>query len=269
MSLISQPQEARLRGLRAFLMDLDGVVYTGDTPIPGAAEFLRFLRQSGRRFQCITNNSTLSAAQFVAKLRGMDMPVDADQVLTSSQATALYLEERFGRGARVMVIGEEGLVRALLDQGFQLVLRQPDVVVCGLDRRLSYERLKNACFAINEGAAFVATNPDLSLPTEHGFLPGNGAALAYIQTATGVPPVVIGKPESTMLDISMRLLSVQPAETAMVGDGLITDTLAGERAGVTKILVLTGVATRADLPTSPAQPDFIFDNLSALEALLR
>jgi 4-nitrophenyl phosphatase len=197
------------------------------------------------------------------------MPVGEQQVLTSTQATALYVRERFGATARVLAIGEEGLVRSLIAAGFKLVHRHPDVVVCGLDRRVTYERLKSACLAIKDGASFLATNPDLSLPTEHGFIPGNGATLAYIEAATGVEPTVIGKPEATMLDISMRLLGAEPGETAIIGDGLITDILAGERAGVTKILVLTGVAKREDLPASLAQPDLVVGDLPELQALLR
>lgn len=257
-----------LQRIRTFLVDLDGVVYTGNTPIPGAAAFFEFLSQTGRRFQCITNNSTLTAAQYVAKLAAMNIPVDETQVLTSPQATAVYLGERLGPGARIFPIGEEGLARALLDAGFRLVDHDPDAVVCGLDRRLTYDRLAGACFAIRAGAPFVATNPDLALPTERGFLPGNGATIAYLHAATGIAPVVIGKPEATMLRIAMERSAARPEETAIVGDGLLTDMHAGERAGVTRILVLTGVTSRADLDTPPMPPDFIFDDLPALQAAL-
>jgi 4-nitrophenyl phosphatase len=254
--------------LRAFLIDLDGVIYTGDTPIPGAARFLQHLRDTGRAFRCITNNSTLGAGQFVAKLRAMGMPVGPDDVLTSSQATARYLRERFGQGTRVMAIGEEGLVQALLGAGFRLVDRSPDVVVCGLDRRLTYDRLTRACLALRAGVPLVATNPDIALPTEHGFLPGTGAMVAYLQTATGIAPQVIGKPEATMLLQAMELAGATPAETAIVGDGLRTDILAGARAGISTILVLTGLSTRAELPAAPVQPDYVFEDLDAMRAAL-
>lgn len=257
-----------LSSLRAFLVDLDGVVYTGNTPIPGAAEFFAFLRETGRRFQCITNNSTLTSAQYVAKLNGMGIPVGEEQVLTSPQATALYLRERYPEGAKLYPIGEEGLIRALLDEGFQLVPRLPNAVVCGLDRRLTYERLKGACLAIRAGAQFIATNPDLALPTEEGLLPGNGATIAYIRAATGVAPLVIGKPESAMLDIARERIGAVREETAIVGDGLLTDMMAGLHAGVAKVLVLTGVTTRADLEAPPVAPDYVFDDLVALTRAL-
>jgi 4-nitrophenyl phosphatase len=246
------------------------VVYTGNTPIRGAPEFFRFLNASGRRFVCITNNSTMTAEQFRAKLKGMDVEVGESQLLTSPQATAVYLRETLGLrpGARIYPIGEEGLIRALLAEGFVLVDEDAEVVVCGLDRRLTYARLTGACFALRRGARFIATNPDFSLPTERGMLPGNGATIAYLRAATGVDPVVIGKPEPTMLRIAMQQVGATQAETAMLGDGLHTDMLAGERAGVAKLLVLTGVARREDVPGAAAQPDFVFDDLAALQAAL-
>jgi 4-nitrophenyl phosphatase len=257
-----------IHALTTFLLDLDGVVYTGNTPIPGAPEFFTYLRQTGRRFVCLTNNSTLTAEQYVGKLAGMGIPVEPAQVLTSSQAAALHLKERFGAGARVLAIGEEGLVRALLGAGFRLVQRAPDVVVFGLDRRMTYRRLAEACLAIRAGVPAIATNPDITLPTEQGFMPGNGATIAYVQATTGVTPQVIGKPEPTMLQIAMHLLGTAPEETAIVGDGLLTDIPAGVRAGVTTILVLTGVSNQAHLVASATKPDVVFDDLPALQAAL-
>jgi 4-nitrophenyl phosphatase len=256
--------------LTTFLVDLDGVVYTGNTPIRGAAEFFRFLKATGRRFVCITNNSTLTTTQFIAKLAAMEIDVRDDQVLTSPDATAVYLRDTLGLrpGARVFPIGEEGVMRSLLAQGFRLVDDKPDAVVCGLDRRLTYNRLTRACFALRDGAPLVATNPDHALPTERGMLPGNGATVAYLEAATGAKAVVIGKPGATMLEIAMQRAGASPGETAMLGDGLRTDMLAGERAGVTKILVLTGVSKREDIASSPTQPDHVFDDLLALQQAL-
>jgi 4-nitrophenyl phosphatase len=259
-----------LSRITTFLVDLDGVVYTGNTPIPGASDFFRFLNATGRRFVCITNNSTLTGAQFIAKLANMDIQVREDQILTSPQATAIFMREqmRFGDGTRVYAIGEEGLVRAMVAEGYKLVHKEPDVVVVGLDRRLTYDRLMRACTAIRAGAPLVATNPDLSLPTEHGMVPGNGATIAYIQTATGAKATVIGKPEATMLDVAMKQAGATREETAMSGDGLLTDMLAGERAGVAKLLVLTGVARKEDIPGAPAAPDAVYENLPALQEAL-
>jgi len=259
-----------LTSLTTFLVDLDGVVYTGNTPIRGAAEFFRFLGATGRRFVCITNNSTLTPVQFVAKLAAMDVAVGPEQVLTSPQATAIYLREtlRLGPGARVYPIGEEGVVRALLAEGFVLVDDKPDVVVCGLDRRLTYARLARACFALRDGAPLVATNPDHALPTERGLYPGNGATIAYLEAASGATATVIGKPQPTMLRIAMARAGASPGETAMIGDGLRTDMVAARQAGVTGILTLTGIARREDLAAAEVPPDYVFDDLPALQAAL-
>jgi 4-nitrophenyl phosphatase len=247
---------------------MDGVIYTGNTAIAGAPEFFRFLERTDRAFQCITNNSTLTAAQFAAKLASMDIHVAPGRVLTSAEATAVALRQRFPEGTRVFAIGEEGLARAMIGAGFRLVHERAQVVVVGLDRRLTYQRLMRACFAIREGAAFIATNPDLYLPTEEGMLPGTGATLAYLQTATGVAPTAIGKPESTMLEVAMHRLGVAADETVMIGDGLLTDMPAGQRAGTTTLLVLTGVSTAADVANAPSPPDYVFPNLSALQEAL-
>jgi 4-nitrophenyl phosphatase len=257
-----------LRAIDTLLIDLDGVVYTGNTPVADAPGFFEFLRRTRRRFQCITNNSTLTPEQYSDKLAAMGIDVAAGQVLTSSQATALHLQERLPRGSRILAIGEGGLVRALTEQGYRLATRSPDAVVCGYDRRLTYERLKQAALAIRAGAAFIATNPDLTLPTEAGLLPGNGATLAYLQATTGATPEVIGKPEATMLHIAMERMDVSPGQTAMVGDGLLTDMLAAQRAGVTKILLLTGVARREHIATAPAAPDLVFESLTDLQRAL-
>jgi len=268
-NIITAPP-ANLSSLTTFLIDLDGVVYTGNTAIRGAAEFFQFLETTGRRSVCITNNSTLTAEQYVTKLDGMGIRVRESQILTSPQATAIYLREELGMGpgARVFPIGEEGLVRAMLAEGFELVDNRAEVVVCGLDRRLTYERLMRACFAIRDGAKLIASNPDLALPTERGILPGNGATIAYLEAATGVTATVIGKPEATMLNVAMEMAGARREETAMIGDNLLTDIPAGINAGVTSILVLTGLARREDLAGAAVQPHLVLEDLPALQAAI-
>lgn len=261
---------ALVKARRAYLVDLDGVIYTGSRPIPGAGQFFEELRHLKLPFLLITNNSTRTGRQVSAHLKGMDVLIEPEDILTSPEATAVYLRRDWPIGTSVMVIGEEGLVRAMVGAGFRLT---PDpahakVVVCGLDRRLTYERLVRACTAIRDGAAFVATNPDLALPTEHGFLPGNGATLAYLEAATGVKPTVIGKPSPVMLEIAMARLGVVPHETVMIGDGLQTDILAGVRASVATILVLTGVATIADAAHATNPPDVVTSSIDIVRQAL-
>ena len=248
-----------LAGRRAFLVDLDGVVYEGARAIPGANEFFAHLRASGMPFHLITNNSTRTASDVAAHLHRLDIPVTESDVLTSPEATAIHVESQCGKNARVYAIGEDGLVRTLVAHGFTLTTDpdRADCVVCGLDRRLTYDRLRRACAALRRGVPLVATNPDRALPTETGFLPGNGATLAYLEVATGVTPVVIGKPSPTMLQIAMTRMGSTPAETVMIGDGLETDILAGSRASVGTVLVLSGVAREADIIGASARPDAV------------
>lgn len=257
-----------LAHLKGLLIDLDGVVYRGDTPTPGATEFFARLRHLGLRYLLTTNNSTRTPAQFAARLRAMGIAVEPDEVLSSAVASAMYLERVAPPGARVMVVGEAGLREAVAERGFILADEAPDFVVAGLDRHFDYGRLTRAARAIKAGARFVATNPDASLPTADGELPGAGSILAAISVASGVQPVVIGKPEPTMLLMGAQRLGLTPEETAMVGDRLDTDVAGARRAGMPAILVLTGISTREDLPSAQYQPDLVCQDLRELAHML-
>jgi HAD superfamily hydrolase (TIGR01457 family) len=262
----SDPLLEVLANRRAFLVDLDGVVYEGARAIRGAKEFFAHLRAQGMPFQLITNNSTRTASDVALHLQHLDMPVTEEDVLTSPEATAIHVETTCGKGACIYVIGEDGLVRTLVAHGFKLTT-DPDratAVVCGLDRRLTYDRLRRACAALQRGIPLVATNPDRALPTETGFLPGNGATLAYLQVATGVTAVVIGKPSPTMLQIAMSRMGTFPSDTVMIGDGLDTDILAGARASVATILVLSGVARASDVAHATAAPDAVVESIETV-----
>jgi 4-nitrophenyl phosphatase len=256
------PAATTLRSIRGFLVDLDGVVYRGSEVIPGAPEFFHFLRERQFPHLMITNNSTRTAAQFAERLRGMGVPVQAEEVLTSAEAAAGYLAEQAPAGAAVFVIGEEGLVQAIAARGFEVCTRDDvDYVVVGLDRAFDYPKLTLAMRAIMNGAAFVGTNPDTSLPTEEGPLPGAGALQAAIWTASGLRPLIIGKPEPTMLRVGARRLGLEPHEVAVIGDRLDTDVVGGHRAGMTTVLVLTGIARRADVASASVQPDYVVEDL--------
>lgn len=257
-----------LQSVRCFLVDLDGVVYRGNAPIPGAAAFFRLLEGRGVDYRLITNNSRQTPEQYVAKLRGMGVQMDEQHVFTSGQATAAYLAGVAGSGARVLALGEEGLVRPLLDAGFRLDDYRPDFVVVGLDTRLTYERLKLACLALSRGAAFVASNADRALPTEDGLWPGNGAILAALEAATDREPLIVGKPSPRMLQLAMQHAGAAAAQTAIVGDGLATDIAAGHEAELTTVLVLSGVTTRAQAVAAGIKPDYVFEGLHELASAL-
>ncbi len=257
-----------LSDLRALIIDMDGVLYRGNTAIPGAAAFLRWLRERHFPFVLLTNNSTLDPQAYEAKLAAMGISVPANQIVTSAVVTADYVARNFRPRARVYVIGESGLTGCLAARGLTLTDEQPEVVVVGMDRELTYDKLRIAGLAIRAGAAFIATNPDRTLPTEAGLIPGSGAIVAALEAATDQKAFIIGKPESPMLEMAIAQLGQGVAHTAAIGDRLETDILGGQNLGMPTILVLSGV-THAAPADGPVQPTFVFASVAALEAAWR
>jgi 4-nitrophenyl phosphatase len=254
-----------LSSVRGFLIDMDGVVYTGSEVVPGAPSFFRLAVERAIPFLLITNNSSRRADQFAERLAGRGISVSPDRILTSAQATAEFLASTAPHGSRAYVIGEEGLRSSLEAHGFRLVDdERADYVVVGLDRGFNYQKLTTAIRAVMNGARFVGPNPDTSLPLEDGISPGAGALQAAITAATGVQPLIVGKPEPTMLSIALRLLDCAPHEAAMVGDRLDTDIVGGQRAGLATILVLSGIATREQVAESVVKPDYVLADLGEL-----
>jgi 4-nitrophenyl phosphatase len=250
-----------LRGIQAVLFDLDGVVYVGSTPLPGAQAVFDWLDERARPYCLVTNNSTRTPRQYQDKMQGMGIRVPLHSIFTSALATAEYLKKRYPGGAPVYVIGEAGVSEALADAGFWADEQHPTLVCVGLDQGLTYAKLRSACLAIRAGAAFIATNPDRTLPTEAGLVPGNGATLAALATATDVTPVVIGKPSRTMIDLAIERIGARREDVAIIGDRLDTDIEAVAAAGITTVLVLTGVHQLSDVPRFPVAPDYIVDDL--------
>jgi 4-nitrophenyl phosphatase len=251
----------RLSSIKALIIDMDGVLYTGQQRLPGARKFLACLQDEGVPFILATNNSTLTPQQYVAKLAGMGIEITEDRILTSGQATAQYLSRVAPPEASVYAIGEEGLISPLKEKGFEHADDEVDYVVVGLDRHLTYEKLEIATLAIRAGATFIGTNPDTTLPTEQGLVPGTGSTLAALEAATRVSPLIIGKPEPILLELAMEKMAVASERTAIIGDRLETDILGGKGAGLITILVLSGISDREELATSPYQPDFVFDSI--------
>jgi 4-nitrophenyl phosphatase len=244
---------------------MDGGVYTGSEVVPGAPAFFDLARARDVPFLLITNNSSRRADQFAARLAAMGIAVPPDRILTSAQATAEFLASTAPAGGRVYVIGEEGLRSSLEAHGFRLVEdEQADYVVVGLDRAFNYQKLTTAIRAVLNGARFVGPNPDTSLPLEDGISPGAGAFQAAITAATGIQPLIVGKPEPTMLSIGLRLLGCAPHEAAIVGDRLDTDIVGGQRAGLATILVLSGIATPEQAAASAVKPDYVLRDLGEL-----
>ncbi|SDC06468.1 4-nitrophenyl phosphatase [Pelagirhabdus alkalitolerans] len=243
-----------------YLIDLDGTVYNGTEKIPEAVQFVKQLNEESIPYLFLTNNSTKHPKDVANKLRDMGIDAKEKDVFTTSMATATYISE-MSPGARVYPIGEEGLDFALKQAGLIVTDQNIDYVVMGLDRGITYEKLATGALAIRNGAKFIATNGDVALPSERGFLPGAGSLISVLSVTTGVKPIFVGKPESIIVDQAMDVLGTEKSETVMVGDNYYTDILAGIRAGIDSLLVFSGVTTPDDLSSIDEQPTYTIDTL--------
>ncbi len=259
--------------VRHLIVDMDGVLWRGNRPLPGLGAFFAVLRERNIRFVLATNNASKRADEYVDKLVSFGVSVPREAVLTSSQAVAQYLAQHAPQ-ARVFVLGTPSLAEELRAHGLTVVNDTPNVadashVVVGIDPQLTYSKLAEACLLIRRGAAFIGTNPDRTFPSERGIVPGNGAILAALEAATDVQPLVIGKPQPEMFIQAMRRMGGTPEDTVVIGDRLDTDILGGQRAGLTTWLVLSGVSTREEADRGPIRPDCIFEDIGAVAAALR
>jgi len=259
----------KLQPLRHLVIDMDGVLYRGREPIAGVGPFLVFLREQRIGFVLATNNSTRTPSQHVERLAQMGVAVTPKEIMTSAQATAAHLRTIAAPGTRVFMVGQDGLRGALLEAGFTLAEEDVEFVVVGMDFRICYDRLSQASILIRAGARFIATNPDRTFPSELGIVPGAGALLAFLEAATYVQPTVIGKPGTALMEQSLARMGGRPGSSAAIGDRLETDILAGQRAGMTTILVLSGITDRSMLAGSETQPDLVFQDLAELHSVWR
>lgn len=253
-----------LQGVRLFLLDMDGTVYLGEKWIPGAPAFLEQLRKSGRKYLFLTNNSSKSKSCYVDKLNSMGLSVSPQDIVTSAEATIDLLRREFP-GKRVFLIGNPDLAREFEENGIILNSESPDIVITAFDTSLTYNKLWRACDLVRAGLPYIATHPDLNCPTETGYMPDIGAIHAFIEASTGRrPDLVAGKPYRTILSYALARAGALPGEAAIVGDRLYTDIAAGVNAGILPVLVLSGEAAPADIPSSPAQPRLVFDSVASI-----
>jgi 4-nitrophenyl phosphatase len=244
------------------IIDMDGVLYLGDKPMPRLVDFFSFLRQHAIQFILATNNSTRTSQEYVDKLAGMGVRVSPDEILVSGQATARFLAHEYPRGTRAHVFGMQPLKQAMIDEGFVLADESVELVVASMDRNVTYEKLTQATILIRSGARFIATNLDPTNPSERGLIPGTGSLIVALQAASGVKPTVIGKPEPIIFDMAIELMGAQPETTAIIGDRVDTDILGGKRAGLITICVLSGSSDRAE--AEAMETDLIFDDIAHL-----
>ena len=257
--------EAPWRALRGIFLDLDGVVFRGRRMLPGAAELGQLVADLGLSLTVVSNNSADSPAVLAARLSRAGLPVTANHVVTAALATRLYMERRYPKGIRVLILGAVGLRRLILGDGrFLADALEPDVVIVGRPQRWSLDEVRRACQAVWAGADFIGTNPDTYIPGEGGILPETGAMLAYIVAATGRKPLIIGKPRRAIFEIALARTGLAPAEILMIGDQPEIDVAAANRLGMRSALVLSGEPRTPRRLRSVTRPDLIFDSLAEL-----
>ncbi|UVI33687.1 TIGR01457 family HAD-type hydrolase [Paenibacillus spongiae] len=227
------------------LIDLDGTLYHGNIMIEGADSLISMLRQREIRYLFVTNNSSATPETVANRLREMGIPAEADDVCTSSQAAAAYIAQEMNE-ARVFPVGEAGLLDALSKAGLPIVEDEPDIVVQGIDRQLTYERIAAAVRHIRSGARYILTNPDVLLPSDTGLIPGAGSISAILQKASGISPTVIGKPSAILMNYALERLGRKAEDVWVIGDNPATDIAAAQASGCRSVLVLTGLATEAN-----------------------
>lgn len=271
--------------LRLVIFDLDGVMYRGRQPVPGAAALVAALRERGLLIRFATNNSMATRAMYVPRLVEMGVPAEVDEIVTSTSATIDHLKAHLPQVRTVLAVGAPGMLEELRAAGFAATAAADavdadydggplsvsyDAVVAGLDPSFDFRRMAAATTAIRSGARFIATNADLRYPTPSGFLPGAGAIVAALRAASGREPLVIGKPEPGIFTAILERAGIEASGAVAIGDNPDADVVAAHRAGIGSILVLTGVADAALAATLTGErrPDHIADDPGGVAALL-
>ena len=257
-----------LENIRSLIIDMDGVLWRDDTPIGNLPAIFARIRERGLNFVFATNNATKTPQQYLEKLSALGVTVEREQVITTSLGTAEMIARDLPSGGKIFVVGENGIKQALRDKGFQIAETDSAegsvAVVAGLDRHVSFAKMREATLLVRKGVPFYATNPDKTFPTPRGEIPGAGAWISVIVTATDVEPTYAGKPFPFLMEMSLERLGTTREHTLVVGDRLETDIAAGQAAGCPTALVLSGVSTRAQAEAWKPAPSFIVQDLEAL-----
>jgi len=249
---------------KSYICDMDGVIVSGKTVIPGAAAFINRLTERGAKFLILTNNPMYTPLDLQHRMQAIGLNIPAERFYTSAMATAQFLQAQHPRGT-AFVIGESGLTSVLHEIGYVLSEHNPDYVVLGETESYSFDRITKAIRLVAAGVRFVATNPDVSGPSEQGIEPACGAMAALIEKTAGVKPYFVGKPNPLMMRTALRYLGEHSENTIMVGDRMDTDIVAGMESGMETILVLTGVTRREDVQRFPYRPTRILNSVAEIE----
>lgn len=258
-----------LNAFAGFAVDMDGTFFLGDRLLPGALEFISFLRAKGIPFRFLTNNSSKSSLAYVGKLQGLGLNAEDALIYSSGDACIGYLQQNFP-GASVFLLGTPSLQESFKAAGIRLVEDEAQVAVLAFDTSLTYARLTRFCDLVRAGLPYISTHPDINCPVPGGYAPDAGAMMALVRASTGrEPDIVLGKPNPEIMRQLAAQIDVDPARLVMVGDRLYTDIALGQTAGVQTVLVLSGEAKREHLAVSPYQPDLVCEDLSELLGFLR
>ena len=252
----------KFKNIKLFLLDMDGTLYLGNRLYDFTVQLLETIKKKGKRYVFVTNNSSKSVEDYVKKLALLGIAANRDDFLTSSQATAYYLNKNH-KGARLYVCGTESLKAELKSDGFQVteVLEDVDVIVMGNDTELTFKKLEDVCkLLLSRELPYIATNPDYVCPTEFGSVPDCGSICDMIYNSTGKRPLVIGKPQALMPQLAMEKYNVKSDETAVVGDRIYTDVKSGLNAGAVSVLVMSGETTEDILKASTDKPDIVLND---------
>lgn len=249
--------------VESWLTDMDGVLMHEGSPVPGAKEFLGRLRESGRRYLVLTNNSMHTPRDLSARLMRIGLHVPEANIYTSALATAQFLDSQ-RPGGSAFVIGEAGLTTALYEVGYTLSDHDPDYVVLGETRTYSFSAITAAIRLVDAGARFIATNPDATGPSNEGALPACGSVAALISKATGVEPYFVGKPNPMMMRSALNSIQAHSESTVMIGDRMDTDVQSGIEAGLETVLVLTGITRAEEVDRFPFRPSRVVDSIADL-----
>lgn len=257
-----------INSIQCYLLDMDGTFYLGDKLIDGAMDFTHTLKEQGKEFLFLTNNSSKNSHAYQEKLAKLGCEVMPNRVFTSGEATTIYLRQ-LKPNANIFLLGTPLLEEEFEKAGFHLIRNReekPDYIVLGFDTTITYEKLWMACDFIREGIPYIATHPDYNCPLEGGkFMPDTGAIIDFIAASTGIRPHIVGKPNKDIIDAICEKYGYRREEIAMVGDRLYTDIKTGMNADITTILVLSGEANMEDYQASDVTADYIYPSLKELD----
>ncbi|MEW8974331.1 MAG: HAD-IIA family hydrolase [Tissierellaceae bacterium] len=261
----------KLREKTVFLLDMDGTIYLGDELIDGAKGFLETIKNKGKRYIFLTNNSSKNKETYVEKLNKLGIEATEEEVFTSGEATTMYLKNK-KKGARIYLLGTRALEEEFEREGFILERerhKEIDYVVLGFDTTLTYEKLWAACEYIHEGVEYIATHPDFNCPLpDDRFMPDAGAMAALIESSTGKVPKIIGKPNKEIVESITFKYGLDKDDMVIVGDRLYTDIKTGENAGIASVLVYSGETKREDYENSKTRADYVFNSVKDIIDIL-